>query len=208
MACVRGRERVTSGHPAFATSSAEPPSHQTFQGRNFVICSFVPRRLDYDLQAVPIPYHHSCSLAAAISRRGQGRQDPAAEPEEALTAGRKGGELQTISTHGATDLFTAPPSCTPTARSGSLSRTTPVSRLGRSSVAAFGPRGRRILPERARLSPAACCTPRTRPAASVSTCCAAARNSARSLPPADTGTAPSSPTAALRFPREMQISTL
>jgi homogentisate 1,2-dioxygenase len=34
-----------------------PPSHQTFEGPNFVICFFVPRRLDYDPQAVPIPYH-------------------------------------------------------------------------------------------------------------------------------------------------------
>ena len=25
-----------------------PPSHQTFQGRNFVICSFCPRKLDFD----------------------------------------------------------------------------------------------------------------------------------------------------------------
>jgi hypothetical protein len=36
---------------------------------------------------------------------------------------------------------------------------------------------------------------------------AAARNSARSLPAADIGTAPSSPTVALRFPRETQTST-
>jgi homogentisate 1,2-dioxygenase len=36
-----------------------PPSHQTFQGRNFVICSFCPRKLDFDPMAVPIPYHHS-----------------------------------------------------------------------------------------------------------------------------------------------------
>ena len=36
-----------------------PPSHQTFQGRNFVICSFCPRKLDFDPIAVPIPYHHS-----------------------------------------------------------------------------------------------------------------------------------------------------
>ena len=36
-----------------------PPSHQTFQGPNFVICSFCPRKLDFDPQAVPIPYHHS-----------------------------------------------------------------------------------------------------------------------------------------------------
>jgi homogentisate 1,2-dioxygenase len=36
-----------------------PPSHQTFAGRNFVICSFCPRKLDFDPMAVPIPYHHS-----------------------------------------------------------------------------------------------------------------------------------------------------
>jgi homogentisate 1,2-dioxygenase len=36
-----------------------PPSHQTFQGRNFVICSFCPRKLDFDPMALPIPYHHS-----------------------------------------------------------------------------------------------------------------------------------------------------
>ncbi|HEV3402971.1 MAG TPA: homogentisate 1,2-dioxygenase [Gaiellaceae bacterium] len=36
-----------------------PPAHQTFQGRNFVICSFCPRKLDFDPLAVPIPYHHS-----------------------------------------------------------------------------------------------------------------------------------------------------
>jgi homogentisate 1,2-dioxygenase len=36
-----------------------PPSHQTFAGPNFVICSFCPRKLDYDPQAIPIPYHHS-----------------------------------------------------------------------------------------------------------------------------------------------------
>jgi homogentisate 1,2-dioxygenase len=36
-----------------------PPVHQTFQGRNFVICSFVPRKLDYHPEAVPVPYNHS-----------------------------------------------------------------------------------------------------------------------------------------------------
>ena len=36
-----------------------PPVHQTFQGPNFVICSFCPRELDYDPNAIPIPYHHS-----------------------------------------------------------------------------------------------------------------------------------------------------
>src|SRR5258707_3208135 len=36
-----------------------PPSHQTFAGQNFVICLFCPRKLDFDPEAVPIPYHHS-----------------------------------------------------------------------------------------------------------------------------------------------------
>jgi homogentisate 1,2-dioxygenase len=36
-----------------------PPIHQTFQGRNFVICSFVPRLYDYHPHAIPAPYHHS-----------------------------------------------------------------------------------------------------------------------------------------------------
>ncbi len=36
-----------------------PPIHQQFEGRNFVICSFVPRLYDYHPQAIPAPYHHS-----------------------------------------------------------------------------------------------------------------------------------------------------
>jgi homogentisate 1,2-dioxygenase len=36
-----------------------PPVHQTFQGPNFVICSFCPRMLDWQEDAVPIPYNHS-----------------------------------------------------------------------------------------------------------------------------------------------------
>ncbi len=36
-----------------------PPAHQTFQGQNFVICSFCPRQLEWDPLAVPLPYHHS-----------------------------------------------------------------------------------------------------------------------------------------------------
>ena len=35
-----------------------PPVHQTFQGPNFVICSFVPRKVDYHPLAIPVPYHH------------------------------------------------------------------------------------------------------------------------------------------------------
>jgi homogentisate 1,2-dioxygenase len=36
-----------------------PPVHQTFAGPNFVVCSFVPRLLDYHPEAIPVPYNHS-----------------------------------------------------------------------------------------------------------------------------------------------------
>jgi len=36
-----------------------PPIHQHFEGRNFVICSFVPRLFDYHPEAIPAPYNHS-----------------------------------------------------------------------------------------------------------------------------------------------------
>jgi homogentisate 1,2-dioxygenase len=36
-----------------------PPVHLTFEGHNFVICSFCPRLFDYHPQAVPAPYNHS-----------------------------------------------------------------------------------------------------------------------------------------------------
>ena len=36
-----------------------PPVHQTFEGPNFVVCSFCPRKLDYHPLSVPVPYNHS-----------------------------------------------------------------------------------------------------------------------------------------------------
>lgn len=36
-----------------------PPTHQTFEGHNFVICSFCPRVLDFHPQAIVVPYNHS-----------------------------------------------------------------------------------------------------------------------------------------------------
>ncbi|MCS7085719.1 MAG: homogentisate 1,2-dioxygenase [Bacteroidia bacterium] len=36
-----------------------PPVHQTFEARNFVVCSFVPRLYDYHPDAVVVPYNHS-----------------------------------------------------------------------------------------------------------------------------------------------------
>ncbi|HWV26843.1 MAG TPA: homogentisate 1,2-dioxygenase domain-containing protein [Aeromicrobium sp.] len=36
-----------------------PPVHQVFEGTNFVICNFVPRKVDYHPLAIPVPYFHS-----------------------------------------------------------------------------------------------------------------------------------------------------
>jgi homogentisate 1,2-dioxygenase len=36
-----------------------PPVHQVFEGTNFVICNFVPRKVDYHPLAIPVPYYHS-----------------------------------------------------------------------------------------------------------------------------------------------------
>jgi homogentisate 1,2-dioxygenase len=45
--------------PITAKHHLPPPIHQTFEGHNFVICSFCPRTLDWHPQAIPIPYNHS-----------------------------------------------------------------------------------------------------------------------------------------------------
>ena len=58
-----------------------PPVHQTFSGPNFVVCSFVPRKLDYHPLAVPVPYNHANTDCDEVlyycagnftSRRGSG----------------------------------------------------------------------------------------------------------------------------------------
>ena len=36
-----------------------PPVHQVFEGWNFVICNFLPRKVDYHPLSVPVPYYHS-----------------------------------------------------------------------------------------------------------------------------------------------------
>jgi homogentisate 1,2-dioxygenase len=36
-----------------------PPAHQAFQGNGFVICNFVPRKVDYHPLSIPVPYYHS-----------------------------------------------------------------------------------------------------------------------------------------------------
>jgi homogentisate 1,2-dioxygenase len=36
-----------------------PPVHQVFEGTGFVICNFVPRKVDYHPLSIPVPYYHS-----------------------------------------------------------------------------------------------------------------------------------------------------
>ncbi len=36
-----------------------PPAHQVFEGHNFVICNFVPRKVDYHPLSIPVPYYHA-----------------------------------------------------------------------------------------------------------------------------------------------------
>jgi homogentisate 1,2-dioxygenase len=36
-----------------------PPVHQVFEGHNFVVCNFLPRKVDDHPQSIPVPYYHS-----------------------------------------------------------------------------------------------------------------------------------------------------
>jgi homogentisate 1,2-dioxygenase len=36
-----------------------PPVHQVFEANGFVVCNFVPRKVDYHPDAVPAPYYHA-----------------------------------------------------------------------------------------------------------------------------------------------------
>jgi homogentisate 1,2-dioxygenase len=50
---------IADFEPITGSLHQPPPVHQTFEGHNFVVCSFVPRMLDYHPDAVPVPYNHS-----------------------------------------------------------------------------------------------------------------------------------------------------
>lgn len=50
---------ISDFQPIVGTLHMPPPIHQTFQGQNFVVCSFCPRPLDFHPEAVPVPYVHS-----------------------------------------------------------------------------------------------------------------------------------------------------
>jgi homogentisate 1,2-dioxygenase len=50
---------IADFEPITGSLHQPPPTHQTFEARNFVVCSFVPRMLDYHPDAVSVPYNHS-----------------------------------------------------------------------------------------------------------------------------------------------------
>ncbi|MEQ3554987.1 cupin domain-containing protein [Pseudonocardia nematodicida] len=50
---------VADFEPVTGRVHQPPPVHQVFAGENFVICNFVPRKVDYHPLAVPVPYYHS-----------------------------------------------------------------------------------------------------------------------------------------------------
>jgi homogentisate 1,2-dioxygenase len=50
---------VSDFEPITGRIHQPPPAHQVFEGGNFVICNFVPRKVDYHPLAVPVPYYHS-----------------------------------------------------------------------------------------------------------------------------------------------------
>jgi homogentisate 1,2-dioxygenase len=53
------RFNVADFEPITGRVHQPPPAHQVFEGTNFVVCNFVPRKVDYHPLAVPVPYYHS-----------------------------------------------------------------------------------------------------------------------------------------------------
>jgi homogentisate 1,2-dioxygenase len=50
---------IADFEPIAGSIHQPPPVHQTFGGRGFVVCSFVPRLFDFHPDAVKVPYHHA-----------------------------------------------------------------------------------------------------------------------------------------------------
>jgi len=50
---------VSDFEPITGRVHQPPPVHQAFEGDNFVICNFVPRKVDYHPGSIPVPYYHS-----------------------------------------------------------------------------------------------------------------------------------------------------
>jgi homogentisate 1,2-dioxygenase len=50
---------VSDFEPITGRIHQPPPVHQVFEGHDFVVCNFVPRKVDYHPLSVPVPYYHS-----------------------------------------------------------------------------------------------------------------------------------------------------
>jgi homogentisate 1,2-dioxygenase len=50
---------VSDYEPITGRIHQPPPAHQVFEGYNFVVCNFVPRKVDYHPLSIPVPYYHS-----------------------------------------------------------------------------------------------------------------------------------------------------
>jgi homogentisate 1,2-dioxygenase len=50
---------VSDFEPITGRVHQPPPAHQVFEGNGFVICNFVPRKVDYHPLSIPVPYYHS-----------------------------------------------------------------------------------------------------------------------------------------------------
>ena len=50
---------VSDFEPITGRVHQPPPVHQVWEGYNFVVCNFVPRKVDYHPLSVPVPYYHS-----------------------------------------------------------------------------------------------------------------------------------------------------
>lgn len=72
---------IADFEPIVGSIHQPPPVHQTFEGPGFVVCSFVPRPLDFHPGSVKAPYHHANTDSDELlfyaageftSRRGSG----------------------------------------------------------------------------------------------------------------------------------------
>ncbi len=50
---------VSDFEPITGRIHQPPPVHQVFEAHNFVVCNFVPRKVDYHPLSIPVPYYHS-----------------------------------------------------------------------------------------------------------------------------------------------------
>ncbi len=57
-ACTRGRSPSTTSSRSPAGCTSRRRCTRPSRDPNFVICSFVPRKVDYHPQAIPVPYNH------------------------------------------------------------------------------------------------------------------------------------------------------